>query len=334
MPVAPVLQAQDGSFVGTAGNDMVAFDAGGGLRWVVPNETPQIATADGGVIGASGITYDAGGNAIWQTGLQLGQPWLPTNAQPSWGAQAYTVGTAGVSQDYIWFEYASSFGVVPGGNPSGNGTAVANAGLEESEPLYTSEVTSCTVGSAKVPFSTQGISPYTTALGKELAWLTPPSDQCMRFFNLISAKLQDYIYPQLMTTIDKQQPFDGVASNISLYAAGVYTAKDREDNSRFPSYFEQKAICVEFLKNTPNQPLITNALAKTYPVPATEIYIDSRDWALKHLTPADILHEALHNLTGLSDEDLEKLLTGHGLNGKPSQEISDFLRQQGCAPQR
>jgi len=74
-------------------------------------------------------------------------------------------------------------------------------------------------------------------------------------------------------------------------------------------------------------------VAKTYPVPATEIYIDSRDWALKRLTAADILHEALHNLTGLSDEDLEKLLTGHGLKGKPSKDISDVLRQQGCALQ-
>jgi hypothetical protein len=62
--VSPVLQAQDGSFVGTDDNgDMVAFDASGNVRWIVPNETPQIATADGGVIGQSGITYDQNGNA-------------------------------------------------------------------------------------------------------------------------------------------------------------------------------------------------------------------------------------------------------------------------------
>ena len=46
--VVPVLQAQDGSFVGTAGGNMVAFNATGTVRWIVPNETPQIATADGG----------------------------------------------------------------------------------------------------------------------------------------------------------------------------------------------------------------------------------------------------------------------------------------------
>ena len=72
--IVPVLQAQDGSFVGTVTDNqnnqyMVAFDASGNVRWTVPNETPQVATADGGVIGASGITYASGGNA---TGSALG----------------------------------------------------------------------------------------------------------------------------------------------------------------------------------------------------------------------------------------------------------------------
>ena len=48
--IVPVLQAQDGSFVGTVTDNqsnqyMVAFDSGGGVRWTVPNESPQIATA-------------------------------------------------------------------------------------------------------------------------------------------------------------------------------------------------------------------------------------------------------------------------------------------------
>jgi hypothetical protein len=46
--VVPVLQAQDGSFIGTTCRycapgygDMVAFDASGTVRWTVPNETPH-----------------------------------------------------------------------------------------------------------------------------------------------------------------------------------------------------------------------------------------------------------------------------------------------------
>jgi hypothetical protein len=58
-PVVPVLQAEDGSFVGSVTTvnyspqynlqiNMVAFDQGGNVRWMVPNEQPLIATADGG----------------------------------------------------------------------------------------------------------------------------------------------------------------------------------------------------------------------------------------------------------------------------------------------
>jgi len=35
--VSPVLQTQDGSFVGECSGGMVAFDASGNVRWVVPN---------------------------------------------------------------------------------------------------------------------------------------------------------------------------------------------------------------------------------------------------------------------------------------------------------
>jgi len=85
--VTPVLQAQDGSFVGSDGSDMVAFDASGTVRWVVPNMCPQIATADGGVIAQAasadsgcsnlsgpGYTFDANGNATGMMDL-LTQSW-------------------------------------------------------------------------------------------------------------------------------------------------------------------------------------------------------------------------------------------------------------------
>ena len=50
-----VLQAQDGSFVGTyldgAGNEyMLGHDVSGTVNWIVPNFVPQIATAEGGAI--------------------------------------------------------------------------------------------------------------------------------------------------------------------------------------------------------------------------------------------------------------------------------------------
>jgi hypothetical protein len=117
--VFPVLQAQDGSFVGTysdpntGNNYMVAFDANGNVRWLVPNDTPQIATADGGVIGQSGITYDQYGNA---TGM------IPTPTF-SWLGRAYQVGS--VDQLLVNpLDFALSYGAFGGGNPSSNNAAV------------------------------------------------------------------------------------------------------------------------------------------------------------------------------------------------------------------
>ncbi|MGO9010158.1 MAG: hypothetical protein ACLQPN_08645 [Bryobacteraceae bacterium] len=119
--VFPILQAQDGSFVGTyldadtGTNYMVAFDATGSTRWIVPNETPQIATADGGVIGQSGITYDQNGNA---TGMMAR---LPTQ---SWTGNEYASSgvVSSISVPPV-FSDGADFWPQVGGNPSGNGTA-------------------------------------------------------------------------------------------------------------------------------------------------------------------------------------------------------------------
>jgi hypothetical protein len=119
--LAPVVQAQDGSFVGTAGvgdpnnpqNNMVAFDASGNVRWLVPNEQPQIATDDVGVIGRSGITYDQSGNATGQLGA------LPTY---SWRSNAYQLGP--VEQVLAAPLYAAmTYWPVQGGNDSYSNTA-------------------------------------------------------------------------------------------------------------------------------------------------------------------------------------------------------------------
>jgi hypothetical protein len=113
--ITPVLQAQDGSFVGTfvdfntSLTSMIAFDASGNLLWSVPNEQPQIATADGGVIGQSGITYDQNGSATGQGPLYT----------QSWTGNMYRVG----SIDRFFVPpalLATSFWAFQCGNASGN----------------------------------------------------------------------------------------------------------------------------------------------------------------------------------------------------------------------
>ncbi len=164
-PVIPVLQAQDGSFVGsvTFVNDgvgqtnMVAFDQGGGVRWMVPNEQPLIATADGGVIGLSGITYDQNGSATGQGSF----------GTPAWTNDTYLI-SAGSIADVAQPppQYAASFEAVAGGNPSHNATAVPFLTFIEGVPLfvYPSGSASCQLGSTKAPLTSGPVfNLYTTA---------------------------------------------------------------------------------------------------------------------------------------------------------------------------
>jgi hypothetical protein len=110
--ISPVLQREDGSFIGTWQSTMVAFTASGSVLWVVPNETPQITTEDGGVFGKSGIAYDQNGNAVGQTPLYI----------QSWYGYAYQDGpVTRVAAPVI--SAAMSLWASLGGNLSGNGTA-------------------------------------------------------------------------------------------------------------------------------------------------------------------------------------------------------------------
>jgi hypothetical protein len=127
--VQPVLQAQDGSFIGTVQigwdngplNAMADFDQSGNIRWTVPgNYQPQIATADGGLIATdpsgAAYTFDQYGNA---TGVLSGSPtqsWFG-NAYPQLGLVEQVVAQP-VDVD------GASFWPQAGGNPSENGTAI------------------------------------------------------------------------------------------------------------------------------------------------------------------------------------------------------------------
>jgi uncharacterized protein YjdB len=122
-PIYPVLQAQDGTFVGQVGigpspgtvtqYNMIAFDSSSNVLWSVPNDYPSIATADGGVIGSSGITYDSNGSATGQ---------VANTATQSWTGNAYTDGPVDQVVSAA-LNIAESFWALSGANPSGTATA-------------------------------------------------------------------------------------------------------------------------------------------------------------------------------------------------------------------
>ncbi len=120
-PLRPVLQAQDGSFVGTAWSNqgtgyMVAFEANGNIRWSVPNEEPDIATYGGGVMGRSGTLVDRNGRSIGQVSTPI-QSWIGREYDLSSGVSSLNIPPNFPATASSWSQ--------AGGNPSANGTAFA-----------------------------------------------------------------------------------------------------------------------------------------------------------------------------------------------------------------
>jgi hypothetical protein len=136
--VVPMLQGQDGNYFGvglSTPTSMDHFDQNGNVVWSVPNFTPVIATADGGVIAQSStgqyVTFDQNGVADGMLAE------LPTY---SWIGNWYSL--SGVSLSMISLQPADvdvgSFWPVAEGNPSANGTAVAQCPCVLQAPLLTS----------------------------------------------------------------------------------------------------------------------------------------------------------------------------------------------------
>ncbi len=292
---------------------MIAFDATGNVRWIVPNDQPQIATADGGVIGQSGIIYDKNGNAT-------GQMALGGNVVPNWAGEIYTAGASGVQLNYSWVSYGAGFTSAAGGNPSGNGTSIANLGLSEGMPLWSlfGATPKCTLGTDKIALGGAALQQYSTAKQNLLTYLASltPTSPCAKLLNV----------SQVTAAVTRQTPFDGILSNLSMYDAGIWNQKTTQLKT-WPD-FRRYPICSEFWYG-PGIWSGTVAEAQTQP-PATDVYIATQKKALSYLTPVTILHESLHNLTGLDDPDLYNLLTGKKLGPGPTTPINDALQQNGC----
>jgi hypothetical protein len=148
--VQPVLQAQDRSFYGSlsASGGMVNFDKSGNVQWSVPGDTPHIATADDGVVGASRISYDGNGNVTGLVGTSSAAAMNSTAAATpdvmfnataaaasntsgnvaseleSWVANVYQVLTGNVAQLSVRpVPLATPNWSLALGNPSGSGTS-------------------------------------------------------------------------------------------------------------------------------------------------------------------------------------------------------------------
>ena len=322
--VKPVLQAQDGSFVGvtehwdTGSNDMVAFDLNANVRWIVPNEVPKMATEDGDVITETGVVYDQHGAVKGEVDGSLIQ---------SWTALQYRVGSTDSlvpNPRYL----ALGFWMLAGANQSGSTTAIHGQWFP---PLRT---------------CTDNVGGCQTSLGpRDLLWnarndlisqLTT-DEQC-------SAAAQTYLFSRItygglfnsgffespvsptefVAYLRRTKMFyDGPKSTYDRKAAKCGEVFRLSCNGFNPPQtigqaFQDPNAAVTAMTVTPSNPLkIFWQPGYQGPVPSNPnapgytgfgVGINPANFGMNIYLESYLLHEALHGLTGKYDEELQGAL--------------------------
>jgi hypothetical protein len=305
---------------------MVAFNSSGQLFWSQANDSPQSATSDGGIIGSSGVTYDQNGNANGQAQV----------ISPDWQGQSFSAGGSGIQINYSFANLAPGFAPMAGINPSGI-ASVANIGSYESIPMWFFSLggaPKCALGNNKIALGSGVATKYNQQVQHLYDQLKQnlidggymTSQKCAVLF-IANSSLTQYL-GQLTSAVQGQVPYDGLQTNISMYDAGLWT-QDQTQNATTLSQLKSTAVCNDYRQaNGDWNGTVAQAQIQS---PATDAYIYSGKEALKNLTQATLLHESLHRITGLSDADLYKLLSGKVLGTQASALINTVLLQNGCA---
>ncbi|HTC93459.1 MAG TPA: hypothetical protein VK699_08405 [Terriglobales bacterium] len=156
------------------------------------------------------------------------------------------------------------------------------------------------------------------------------SPACSAYFNSDPARAQYYPNSQLQVAVGRQVQYDGADSVISMYDAGMW--EDALGATRAKALLSDEYISCH-MRNPSNMMLsdINRVIVAESQVqlPATDSYYNR--YGKNYIDPSTILHEALHNLTRLDDDDLRKLL-GIKLGGNDTSDIGAKMETVGCAP--
>jgi IPT/TIG domain len=302
-PIQPVLQLQDGTFVGTTnaggsytwtGQYMAKFDSSGNVAGVQSGYgPPQMATADGGVVTQDGTFFDSNlavKSAVWS---------LPTY---SWFNNAYSGPQGLTSLISQGVSYAPVFNAVAGGNRSQNGTATQ----EEWFP----ELASCPLAPpGQPPCSKEAIRHALASLRQKLS---APCATCSSLvFNLVGIDQSSLLkFLQLPPRL-----FDGTKSNLPRkqlcgLASGLEGISKWAD-CRFNGVTSGKVS--DYMASAGDKGA-SSAMSQT-PSDKGEglmIFFDPRiicnvtDGSAKEMLNESLLfHESLHGSTGIQDVALE-----------------------------
>lgn len=348
-PVEPVLQLQDGSFAGTvpSGSEdiLLVFDTAGDIKWTLPGHNPVMATTGGGLVAAtatSAYAFEASGAATEQISR------VPAY---SWDNRLYSLTTGGIAQiSFPTVEWAASYAAMYGGNPSANGTFVGVAPPVQGFPVFALPYRGgfCSTSlqpnnDPPIPLGGPALTKY-QLLKQEITsagYLTVTPSTCSNFFQLDPVRV--LYFDQLQDAVTRQTPYDGSLTTISLYDAGMLSPTVAAVSPVSVSSYKTAPVCSLFLTQSRAAAQLTAPNG-----PATDVYITTRPDILPLVSQATILHEALHNLTGLHDFlDLDQrigtpppfdLKTFMGLELKPginprprdTTDISEKLKEVMC----
>ena len=327
--VEPVLQAQDGSFVGTvwAGEDgdtryMVAFDAAGSVRWSVAGSyQPQIATVDGVTIAISdsgaAVMFDANGTAIGQVAD------LPTQ---SWLGHTYRVGSTDMVATALVYPTTGLWAFLQA-NQSHTPTATGQlyAQLEDCGPGSTRRPQLACPQPKNAIFNAWYWLKYRLGERKDNIYL----NQLMASVdpNLNVAKFLDYLNKS-----PGPEFYDGRASTVSVGAAQCTIEGMLPDVLTNDAFRRRNLGPLCGLAATTCRTGGTNPLPLRVFFEARAIFLVTSDTDIgaNEDNMAMLFHEALHGLTGLSDRALQgKLGCNELYNGSTtnSWNITAYLKQ-------
>ena len=344
--VRPVLQLENGSFAGAfeIGSNpvLLVFDSLGRVAWTSSGYTPRFTTPDGLVAssGAMEIMFDASGNAVRQSAESV----------VSWRQLSYRIDSAADAQLAAEpVEIGAGYATVEAGNFSHTGTFVGTLPSIEARPIYVLQSFggSCTTtGGVSVPLGGPALTQYQLERSGLLngGWLT--SQNCSAFFqDPIRAGLAD----TLTSGVEGQVPYDGRLSGINMYAAGQMPDYFELYYPQLVSAYKRTPVC-QFFVDSPRSLIATAQITPRNGQSASAIYVNSNPSVYPFLDGATILHETLHNLTGVGDflplmrrlgttlpYDLKtfvglETLPGIDPDKSRTTDISDRLREVGCAP--
>jgi hypothetical protein len=229
-----------------------------------------------------------------------------------------------------------------------------NVTVAESNPVWWSTldfsmppvVPGCQLGGAQVALGLEldpryaavgqtALGLYTTAQSGENAYLnaTPQNSICGRTLtNALNVSLA-----QVASAVSRQVPWDSFLTTKSLYDDGIWFA-GAETHPQLVSMLKLAPVCAVNWKGMTWRNTVAVAQTHSFAGPSTGVYIAPVADSLPYLKEATVLHESLHNLTGLTDDALYSKLHNamhkqpptDGLHGRPSTEINILLNQSLC----